>query len=175
MRKITITWGGQPIDEEELAKKMAMPFWEPATFANLSTSEQRAYIELRWWDTKVQRYLCPEAREFYRELDEFRARDRFGEVSFAEQLGGIGDPLGRLGAINDALQLLMVEMNELSQLRRDTLLEAEINGTPTRDLADVLHVTLPRVRQLILEARRKSGLPVDPQHGGRVANVATGD
>jgi hypothetical protein len=170
VRKITIHWGDTPISEEELAAKLAVPFWEPKTFDALSVDERRAYLNLRWWDAKVQRHLPSKAREFYRHLDETRSRSRFGDMAFTEQLESIADPLERLDAINDALVLLMAEMNEVSQLRREALLAAEMEGASTRELADVLHITLPRVRQLIIEARRKAGLPVDPQHGGRNHN-----
>ena len=67
------------------------------------------------------------------------------------------------------------EMNEVSRLRRETLLEAEGCGVSTRELADVMHVTLPRVRQLVLEARRKAGLPIDPQYGGRNKRKSDGE
>ena len=175
MRKITIMWAGKPIGEQELTQKLSVPFWEPRVFAGLPPDEQRAYLKLNWWEAKVQRHLPHEAREFYRHLDETRSRVRFGDTPFAEQLTGITDPVDRLAAINDALTLLMAVMNEVSRLRRETLLEAEGCGVSTRELADVMHVTLPRVRQLVLEARRKAGLPIDPQYGGRNKRKSDGE
>lgn len=167
MNKIKILWGGTPISENELQEKLKIHFWEPKIMNSLPLEEQRNYLELKWWDSKVQPLLTKEAKDFFRSLDEAKASVRFGELALTEQLKSNPDPLSRLEETNDAVIMLMAELNNASQLRRETLLEIEKQGVPTRTLADILHISLPRVRQLIIDAKRKCGLPVTPQMGGR--------
>jgi hypothetical protein len=167
MRRIDLMWNGEVISDAEVALKFSIPFWENKYQSQLTDEEKRGYATFCWWDTKAQRILPEPAKDYYRKMDEEKARSRFPDLQVTSDLENIAILEDKLGAVNDALTALMIELNMLSNKRRELLLEAEKNDMTTRELADTLHVTLPRVRQLIIEAKRKMGIPVPPQKGGK--------
>jgi hypothetical protein len=164
-------WQPAVFDElsaDQLRSVLAVAWWEPRVAKDLSAKELAAYRALPYWRRRISSLLSAEQRKEYEHQDDLRAADRFPISPTAEELRTTFDDVtSLLEATNQVLASMTVHRREVARLRRELLLAMDLNEVETEAMADALHTSYPRVRQLVTEAARDMGVPVRTAHGGK--------